>query len=129
VAATALLYAEEGEFATTTGLKFTTRRRYVYQLKNDAVIVFFHEEEKEGGVGGLFVEMGDLSLEESDGEGEKVWVAKNRETHLCGEDLYSASWRFGSAMFGGEGGKWWEVRYDVVGPKKEYVSETGYTLA
>ena len=129
MAATALLYAEEGEFATTTGLKFTTRRKYVYQLKNDAVIVFFHEEEKEGGVGGLFVEMGDLSLEESDGEGEKVWVAKNRETHLCGEDLYSASWRFGGGMFGGEGEKWWEVRYDVVGPKKEYVSETRYTIA
>ncbi|KAF2114903.1 initiator tRNA phosphoribosyl transferase-domain-containing protein [Lophiotrema nucula] len=128
----AYLYAEEGEFVTNNGLRFTARRKYVYFLKKDSddeeeyISVYFHEEDKEDGIEGMFVEMGELSGEKK-GRGE--WVAKNREQHLCGEDLYTASWRFGGAM--GRGGevedeRWWEVRYDVKGPKKDYVSETRY---
>jgi tRNA A64-2'-O-ribosylphosphate transferase len=47
--------------------------------------------------------------------------------------LYSAAWEFGLGMVreeaskeGKEGGFWWEVRYDVKGPKKDYVSRTRY---
>ena len=94
------------------------------------------------GLGDLFVEMGEVrststSQDEKDGARE-VWEAKNKETHLCAEDLYTASWRFspGMARNTAEEGKeddkekvmWWEVRYDVKGPKKDYVSSTRYAL-
>jgi tRNA A64-2'-O-ribosylphosphate transferase len=155
-----LLYAEEGEFVTNTGLKFTTRRKYVYQLQKQeneeglgvgeaCIIVRFFDDEKmpkadlgdsvgkEGeGVGGLFVEMGELEKsenskgkEDQEREGKReVWQAKNKEQHLCAEDLYTASWKFGPGMLAsGQEGIWWEVRYDVKGPNKDYVSSTRYT--
>lgn len=75
------------------------------------------------GIGGSFVEMG--GLETSGGE----LKAKNKETHLCAEDLYAASWTFGKGVVNkNEPDMWWEVRYDVKGPKKDYVSTTRYTL-
>ena len=129
-----LLYAEEGEFVTSTNLRFSTRRKYIYQLKQGEaddepyIAVHFVEEEKakEGGLGGLFVEMGVLEREARSGG----LLAKNREQHLCAEDLYTASWKFGRGMLNGvDKDKWWEVRYDVQGPKKDYFSDTRYTPA
>lgn len=143
-----LLYGEQGTFVTTTGLQFSASRKYVYQLhgagasadEEDVFIAvnFFDDEkmrlEARGetgvgahgqGIGGLFVEMGKL---EKDGEG--VYRAGNRETHLCGEDLYAAQWAFGSGMAvqgQADTDVWWEVRYDVKGPQKDYVSTTRYT--
>jgi tRNA A64-2'-O-ribosylphosphate transferase len=140
-----LLYAEEGEFITDTGLKFTARRKYVYRLttlpadsvtedseNNTHISVYFHSDESNGldpTAKDLFVEMGPLSPV----EGGKVWEAGNKDQHLCGEDLYTASWRFGGRMVESkkvdEGEDlWWEVRYDVKGPRKDYVSETRYTM-
>lgn len=134
-----LLYAEEGDFVTNTGLKFSARRKYVYQLIEDSVVVKFFDDEKfprakveDGvgvsgeGIGGLFVEMDTLKTASGGGEGEVE--AKNKEQHLCAEDLYSASWKFGNGIVGKEKGEntWWEVRYDVKGPKKDYVSRTRY---
>ncbi|KAG9202686.1 hypothetical protein G6514_004178 [Epicoccum nigrum] len=131
-----LLYAEEGTFTTTTGLVFNARRKYVYRLieqegEQPHVAVFFFDDEarrdgigaKGEGVGGLFVEMGELK-----GEKGEVVEAENTEMHLCGEDLYAARWRIGAGMVDrdGKGGEWWEVRYDVTGPKKGYVSSTRY---
>jgi len=96
------------------------------------------------GIGGLFVEMGpllgtstvaDITTEP---KGESI-TAKNKETHLCAEDLYTASWVFGRGILSqgtgtenvngdeGKGEVWWEVRYDVKGPKKDYVSRTKYS--
>ena len=134
-----LLYAEQGEFTTDTGLQFTARRKYVYQLVDAegpgepyVRVLFFddagrREDVGDGGegVGGLFVEMGELGVREGG------WEARNKERHLCGEDLYAASWKFCEEMVGGkeEGGDWWEVRYDVKGPRKDYVSTTRYERA
>jgi len=142
-----LLYAEEGEFVTSTGLKFNARRKYVYQLvkreeKEDReriVVKFFDDEkfprasvqdgvgDKGDGIGGLFVEMGELTPSVCE---QTVYEAKNKERHLCAEDLYSASWKFSEGMVrecgSEEEGMWWEVRYDVKGPKKDYVSVTRY---
>ncbi|KAF1362252.1 hypothetical protein EJ07DRAFT_108794 [Lizonia empirigonia] len=68
-----------------------------------------------------------------------AWAAQNRARHVCGTDVYVVRWRFAGGMGGqGEGdaggdavnaereGRWWEVRYEVSGPKKEYVSLTRY---
>jgi tRNA A64-2'-O-ribosylphosphate transferase len=156
-----LLYAEQGDFITSNGMKFSARRKYVYQLQQShddeegkregelsvdrreegIVVRFFDDEklprasisdgvgEKGEGVGGLFVEMGTLKLVEEGGDGG-VYEAKNKEQHLCAEDLYTASWKFSGEMTregGGQGeGMWWEVRYDVKGPQKDYVSVTRY---
>ena len=145
----ALLYAEQGEFVTDTGLKFTARRKYVY-IWNDRtadsepyISVYFHEDDKPDGIGGLFVEMGPLTCIDEGAENEPgVYEAQNREQHLCGEDLYRASWRIKEGLVNGDIEKinmgvakgvkgmkndaWWDVRYDVRGPKKDYVSETRY---
>lgn len=153
---TTLLYAETGIFTTTqpAGLTMTTSRKYVYQLIPSETqpggeslefirVSFFADDavakgitqgvgEDGKGIGALFVEMGDP------GEGEEggVWTARNKVTHLCGEDLYTASWRFGRGMLKhweggavGDGERWWEVKYDVKGPKKDYVSWTRYMRA
>lgn len=144
-----LLYTENGEFVTDTGLRFTARRRYVYELvtSSDAEgmgepfirVRFFDDgvrREDIGpmgeGVGGLFVEMDTLCVDSTSDDGMSGLVARNRERHLCGEDLYAASWTFAKAMgeegngvIGGKEG-WWEVRYDVKGPRKDYVSTTRY---
>lgn len=139
-----LLYAEEGDFVTSTGLRFSTRRKYVYRLTDvsgsaisDATnpgtddephiaVHFVEEGGSDDAIGSLFVEMGPVD-KGSDG----VLCATNREQHLCAADVYAASWRFGDGMVrGGEGESkgevWWEVRYEVNGPKKDYVSETRY---
>ncbi len=184
-----LLYAEEGEFVTNTGLKFTARRKYVYQLKTDYgddsptemekgvvgekgmacdvnggrgvkkqyIAVHFFDDEamprstiaqgvgtKGEGIGGLFVEMGELSAKAGKaGSGDEEYEAVNKEQHLCAEDLYTAMWKFGGGMIGTTGvglegsakekksqdrgdDIWWEVRYDVKGPKKDYTSTTRY---
>jgi tRNA A64-2'-O-ribosylphosphate transferase len=155
-----LLYAEEGEFIADTGLRFTAKRKYVYQLFTTAsetntggdvddeggelAVKFFANEDlpssqqvQDGvgaggeGIGRLFVEMGELtpssSIPERDSGG--AMEAKNKEQHLCAEDLYSASWRFSKGMTTGEGEMWWEVKYDVKGPKKDYMSWTRYERA
>ncbi|KAH7087385.1 initiator tRNA phosphoribosyl transferase-domain-containing protein [Paraphoma chrysanthemicola] len=154
-----LLYAEEGDFVTANGLRFSARRKYVYQLHpthtdsaqqtdvKTITVKFFNDEAlprakiSDGvgpngeGIGGLFVEMDTLTPGKhvstaSDAWGsveEEVFEAKNKEQHLCAEDLYTASWRFGRGMTEKDGeGMWWEVRYDVKGPKKDYVSVTRY---
>ncbi|KAJ4347399.1 tRNA A64-2'-O-ribosylphosphate transferase [Ascochyta clinopodiicola] len=134
---TTLLYAETGTFITTTGLQLSARRKYVYKLLTPdervaprIVVRFFDDAAGRQdigpngeGVGGLFVEMDELNAE---GEGEDVFVAKNRDQHLCGADLYTASWRLSGGMVSREGEAWWEVRYDVKGPGKDYVSTTRY---
>lgn len=130
----------------------------MYQLRNgegelegegEYIAVYFFDDEKlprasvsdgvgaDGqGIGGLFVEMDRLTPEDNgEDAGRGVALrAKNKEQHLCAADLYTASWRFGAGMTsaGEEKGKrdvWWEVEYDVQGPKKGYVSRTRYTRA
>lgn len=141
-----LLYTEEGEFVTNEGASVEVGRKYVWQLLGSedgggerVVVRFFNDDDAKGGsevgsngegIGALFVEMGCIE------QGE----ARSKKEHLCGEDVYGATWRFGGGMMKegregdgdgdgdkGEGDMWWEVRYDVQGPRKEYVSETRYT--
>jgi tRNA A64-2'-O-ribosylphosphate transferase len=151
-----LAYQEIGEFVMDNGLKASARRRYTYQLLkpetdkggseadgngDEGIVVRFSIEDTPAaqrpafgagdGLGGVFVEMGPLSPCPDSLHGEMV--AENKAQHLCAADLYTASWRFSPAMTttsgegGGEGDMWWEVRYDVKGPKKDYVSVTRYS--
>lgn len=116
----------------------------MYQLHEGGIVVRFFDDEKlprdsvaDGvgrnaeGVGGVFVEIGLVVLAERGSGGDAVYEAKNKEQHLCAEDLYTASWKFSRDMVKDENGvagegMWWEVRYDVKGPSKDYVSVTRY---
>ncbi|KAF2128628.1 hypothetical protein P153DRAFT_342554 [Dothidotthia symphoricarpi CBS 119687] len=138
-----LLYTETGTFTTTTNLHFTTTRQYIYTLHPPTAPTPAAGEADTGPYiavhfspsplspsssenAGLFVAIGPLTP-----GGEGVQEARNQAQHLCGGDVYTASWRFSAAMVGDgkgerEGEMWWEVRYDVNGPGKEYVSWTRY---
>ncbi|KAF2750277.1 hypothetical protein M011DRAFT_484126 [Sporormia fimetaria CBS 119925] len=135
-----LLYSEEGTFVTDSGVEFEVRRRYVYRLEPQHARTGFREErigvyfsptqdQAEVQTKDLFVEMGPLT------RAGNAYQAQNKERHLCGQDLYNASWKFGTGMMGSEGDQrvrededvWWEVTYDVKRPKKDYVSVTRYT--
>jgi tRNA A64-2'-O-ribosylphosphate transferase len=129
-------------------LKASARRKYIYQLvKHDGegegeIVVKFHTDsdlpssrQRDGiganveGIGDLFVEMGALTPSSSTPVISGEMAATNKSQHLCAADLYSASWKFGVGMTATSedaGGMWWEVRYDVKGPKKDYVSWTRY---
>ncbi|KAH9872997.1 hypothetical protein J1614_005393 [Plenodomus biglobosus] len=103
--------------------------------------------------GALFVEIDTLHRLDFDpnintNTNTPLWTAKNKIQHLCAEDVYTAEWRFSDTMAGGEGEgeggqqegiageaqaqaqgqgqEWWEVRYDVQGPRKAYTSVTRY---
>ncbi|KAH7122577.1 initiator tRNA phosphoribosyl transferase-domain-containing protein [Dendryphion nanum] len=147
-----LIYTETGNFATTTGMEFTVSQKYIYALGaadeetggeeeeddkepgqgKEKISIFFPSATVPTAPGGLFVEMDTLSLSPSppsfpasaapkhNPNDELVWTAPNKTHHLCAQDLYTASWKFGDT------GEWWEVRYDVRGPRKEYVSLTRY---
>jgi tRNA A64-2'-O-ribosylphosphate transferase len=146
-----LLYEEAGEFVMENGLKASARRKYIYQLvKQDGgvededgeIVVKFHTDSdlpssrqrdsigaNGEGIGELFVEMGPLTPSSSTLAGSGEMTATNKSQHLCAADLYSASWKFGAGMTATSedvGDMWWEVRYDVKGPKKDYVSWTRY---
>lgn len=148
--ANTLLYTETGSFTTTTGPTFATHRRYVYELcgggggddengeeaeeqeeQEEGVRVNFFNpttqqpkiEQQGENIGGLFVAMGALRADTSG-----VFCAENKTHHICGEDVYAASWRVSGAMAGAatSGEVWWEVRYEVRGPRKGYVGWTRY---
>jgi len=121
----------------------TAKKKYAYRYceGKDEISVWFVDEngkDKYPPVTGMFVEVA-LDQKESDkgssrhGDG-KVQICDGKEKHLCGEDLYAASYKFGADMLatedtnGGQKGneEWWEVCYDVKGPRKDYVSQTRY---
>jgi tRNA A64-2'-O-ribosylphosphate transferase len=114
-----------------------------------AIAVYFHEPNSTssppGIIGDLFVEIGPVSshIDTAAADAEtatqtsssnsnislqnQILQAQNKTHHLCGEDVYTASWEFSRRMAEGhDEEKWWSVRYQVRGPKKDYVSETQY---
>lgn len=136
------LYEEQGTFLTSTGFNMTAKKKYAYRYREekDEISVWFVDEsgkDKYPPVIGMFVEMmldQTGEGEENSGQGDgKVRLCDGKEKHLCGEDLYAASYRFGVGMLKAEDAgagqdkkQWWEVRYDVKGPRKDYVSQTRY---
>ncbi|KAH0537063.1 hypothetical protein FGG08_006104 [Glutinoglossum americanum] len=130
------LYIEDGELVTDEGLRMRGSRRYVWRYEeeedklsvwfvktNDGMSVdyFFHElefcgrSEGRGGGGG-----GGDGFDEGVEEGG--WIAIGH--HLCEKDDYSSRYKF---VFAGTAVRKFGVRYQVVGPKKDYFTETWYT--
>ncbi|KAI9857787.1 MAG: hypothetical protein M1813_008038 [Trichoglossum hirsutum] len=125
------LYIEDGELVTDEGLKLRGSRRYVWRYEeagdklsvwfvksNDGMSVdyFFHELEFCGR--SVDIDGGD-GFEE--GRGDGGWMAIGH--HLCEKDDYNSKYRF---VFTGTALRKFGVRYQVVGPKKDYFTETWY---
>ncbi len=120
------LYVEDGELVTDTGMSMRGSRRYVYRYQEEAdaltawfvkpwdgksVDYFFHE---------LQFHVSDRELKSTSPE-EKGWSATSH--HLCVPDDYHVTYLF---QFRGATLGRFKIRYQVEGPKKDYVSEAWY---
>ncbi|KAI9782494.1 MAG: hypothetical protein M1839_004980 [Geoglossum umbratile] len=125
------LYTEEGEFVTDEGLRLRGSRRYVWRYgeEGDKLSVWFVKSNDGLSVDYFFHELEFFGRStdalDSDGggfaDGDGGWAATGH--HLCEMDDYTSRYRF---VFGGTALKRFGVRYLVVGPKKDYSTETWY---
>jgi hypothetical protein len=125
-AAGELLYAEQGELKTDTGLTLKANRKYIYRYNadEDKISAWFVKEDTKLNDGHEEVDylFHDLEMEQS-GDG---WVGKG--DHLCNMDMYWAFYDFRSSKSSAGGGPMdvFGVRYKVKGPEKDYSSDTAY---
>jgi hypothetical protein len=121
-----LLYAEQGELKTDTGLTLTANRKYIYRYSadEDKISAWFVKEDTKLNDGREEVDylFHDLEMEQS-GDG---WIGKG--DHLCNKDMYWAFYDFRSSKSSNSAGPMdvFGVRYKVMGPDKDYTSDTAY---
>lgn len=123
-----LLYSEEGELTTDSGLLLKGSRKYVYryQRATNSITAWFVKSSDEQSVDYLF-----HNLEFENSNGQKGQQAYHDEVcsltasgfHLCVEDRYSAEYRFDLARSAMDQ---WSLKYKVSGPSKNYVTEAVY---
>ena len=127
-AAGELLYSEQGELKTENGLSLRAARQYIYRYSSDEDKIsawFIKEDTKQTG-GGEEVDylFHDLEMEQG---ANKAWLGRGE--HLCEKDMYWALYEFRLAEVAEEGGRQMDlfgVRYKVVGPQKDYTTDTAY---
>jgi cation diffusion facilitator CzcD-associated flavoprotein CzcO len=120
------LYTEVGELSMQRGQHFRVHRKYVYvyDTHTNQIDVFF---ENQGSRGSPFHSLQFQSPKPSSAtekggiEMSGGWRAAGQ--HICGEDLYNASYRF---SFSGNSIAQMEISYSVTGPKKDYTSTATY---
>jgi hypothetical protein len=118
------LYFEEGDFETSTGLKFRANRRYCYRYneESDKLSVWFVKTDDQKNVDYLFHELEFLDPgKDAGGKGKSGWRA--RAHHLCIDDTYDVRYEF---CFRGVGIEEWRLGYGVRGPQKDYKIESVY---
>ncbi|KAF7506426.1 hypothetical protein GJ744_011780 [Endocarpon pusillum] len=122
------LYTENGELATSEGLRMTGSRSYVYRLSEfepQAITVWFVKPEsgiKE--VDYLFHQV--QFHEEASGQHQDAWGSGWRAKgshHLCVEDHYDTEYWF---RFHAIEIKEWGIGYTVKGPNKDYWTRATY---
>lgn len=124
-----LLYAEQGELKTDTGLTLTANRKYIYRYSadEDKISAWFVKEETKTLDGREEVDylFHDLEMERTG----SVWAGRGE--HLCELDMYWAYYEFRLKGVAEEGSEMdvFGVRYKVKGPQKEYTSDTAYERA
>lgn len=123
------LYSEEGDLTTKSGLVFHGKRKYIY-----------HYDDAAGAITAWFVKLDGSSVDNffhhldftktpeklgSPGvEGDGGWKAAGE--HLCSKDWYWPAYRF--VFRGARLERFW-IRYKVLGPSKDYISEAMYVRA
>ncbi|WPG98814.1 Hypothetical protein R9X50_00161100 [Acrodontium crateriforme] len=123
-----LLYSENGELKTGNGLSLRATRQYIYRYSSDEdkISAWFVKESTKQTGGGEEVDYLFHDLEMEQGEG-KVWLGRGE--HLCERDMYWALYEFRLAEVAEEDGRQMDlfgVRYKVVGPDKDYTSDSAY---
>jgi len=123
------LYSESGDFVTGDGLAIEATRRYVYRYNRnrDNITVWFVKVE-DGitvdyffhGLKFLALDGGRLSRPE-DETGIKLLASGH---HLCGKDNYVVEY---GLVWNGSAPKDWTVRFNVQGPRKNYMTSGIYT--
>jgi hypothetical protein len=117
-----LLYSEQGQLKTDTGLTLTANRKYVYRYNadEDKISAWFVKEETKQDEGAEEVDylFHDLEIENS----KNGWTG--RGDHLCNLDMYWAYYEF--RLDEDEEMDVFGVRYKVKGPEKDYTSDTAY---
>lgn len=121
-----LLYAEQGELKTDTGLTLKANRKYVYRYSadEDKISAWFVKEDTKANDGGEEVDylFHDLEMEQA----SDAWAGRGE--HLCELDMYWAYYEFRLKAVAEEGREMdvFGVRYKVKGPQKDYTSDTAY---
>ena len=117
-----VLYREDGVYEFSPTQQFDVFREYEYEVKNDALEIYFVEGGKRTY---LFLSLKFVPEETSvassyDDNGAGYWV-KATSDHLCIKDLYSATFR---VKLNGLSAEEIIIKYRVKGPKKDYESTT-----
>ena len=119
------LYIEEGELMTEQGLCIKGSRSYVYRFQDatDSITAWFVKTDNSGEVDYLFhrVEFDKTSPEEETAQNKPLVTANGH--HLCVNDTYNAEYNF---EYRNASVKTWRVKYEVKGPKKDYIADATY---
>jgi len=120
------LYLEEGDLTTKSGQIFHGKRKYIYQYDDGASKITAWFVGADGiSVDNFFHQLDFTKSPEKLGtpgvEGDGGWKAAGE--HLCAKDWYWPAYRF--AFRGAKLEKFW-IRYKVLGPSKDYISEAMY---
>ena len=109
-----VLYREDGVYEFSPTQKFDVFREYEYEVKDDALEIYFVEGGKRAH---MFLSLKFVpTVEEEGGQ----WV-KATSDHLCIKDLYSATFR---VKLNGLSASEIIIKYRVKGPAKDYESTT-----
>ena len=109
-----VLYREDGVYEFSPTQKFDVFREYEYEVKDDALEIYFVEGGKRAH---MFLSLKFVPTVEEEG-GQCV---KATSDHLCIKDLYSATFR---VRLNGLSASEIIIKYRVKGPAKDYESTT-----
>lgn len=124
-------YSENGTFSSIQGSSFTASRCYVYRYSEELneISVWFVKITASLEADYLFHVVHFDRLDEPGGNVEDS-CSKERNgieangSHLCNQDLYNARYLF---EYGNASVDQWTLRYDVLGPHKDYSAEATYS--
>jgi hypothetical protein len=114
-----LHYKEEGEFTTAPGQKLSAYREYLYTLNSERNKIEKHYVNNGEDESLFYV----LQFQSSPSAKAKIISATGH--HLCARDQYKATYEF-SVNENPELLSQFRLRYEVIGPQKNYVSDTTF---
>lgn len=120
-----MLYSEEGNFSSNTGLDLKAKRQYVYryQASTDQISVWFVKLDGED----VDYKFHELLFDSNNIRDSSLQVDRFRLEasgyHLCERDTYKPLYTF---EFVGTRIKSWQIEYVVDGPEKAYISTATY---
>ncbi|KAL7530313.1 hypothetical protein ACHAXR_003419 [Thalassiosira sp. AJA248-18] len=115
-----VLYREDGVYEFSPTQKFDVHREYEYEVKNDALEIYFVEGGKRTYLFLSLKFVPETTAQQKSSTDDGYWV-KATSDHLCIKDLYSATFR---VKLNGLSASEVIIKYRVKGPAKDYESTT-----